>query len=194
MCLVPLASPCIDRVRPGCRQPDRHIRLSGHRRSCRPRRSPPSPNKGVCPGSTPLADHVDHRDTARRRACGTACRIAGPANIARPDRGPHAAHRSGRVVAAHAGSAGHARRCRLRRTGNRRLRCRSPIWRIWRWPTTRSSPAPPRTIQAAQGNWVQTGLPPNPRLGYVAEEVGAAGHVRQAGRFCRAAIHHRRTN
>ncbi len=38
-------------------------------------------------------------------------------------------------------------------------------------------------IQAAHGNWVQTGLPPNPVLGYVAEEVGAGGSAGMQGGF-----------
>ncbi len=38
-------------------------------------------------------------------------------------------------------------------------------------------------IRAAQGNWVQTGLPPNPRLGYVAEEMGSAGSAGMQGGF-----------
>lgn len=38
-------------------------------------------------------------------------------------------------------------------------------------------------ICAAQGNWVQTGLPPNPRLGYIAEEMGSAGSAGMQGGF-----------
>ena len=38
-------------------------------------------------------------------------------------------------------------------------------------------------ISAAQGNWVQTGLPPNPRLGYIAEEMGSAGSAGMQGGF-----------
>jgi cobalt-zinc-cadmium efflux system outer membrane protein len=38
-------------------------------------------------------------------------------------------------------------------------------------------------IRAAQGSWVQTGLPPNPRLGYVAEEMGNAGSAGMQGGF-----------
>jgi outer membrane protein, heavy metal efflux system len=38
-------------------------------------------------------------------------------------------------------------------------------------------------ISAAQGHWVQSGLPPNPRLGYIADEMGAEGSAGKQGGF-----------
>ena len=38
-------------------------------------------------------------------------------------------------------------------------------------------------IRAAEGTWVQTGLPPNPRMGYIAEEMGNAGSAGMQGGF-----------
>jgi cobalt-zinc-cadmium efflux system outer membrane protein len=38
-------------------------------------------------------------------------------------------------------------------------------------------------VRAAQGNWVQVGLPPNPEIGYAANEVGDEGRAGQQGGF-----------
>ena len=38
-------------------------------------------------------------------------------------------------------------------------------------------------IRAARGNWLQSGLPPNPVMGYVAEEVGRSGSAGMQGGF-----------
>lgn len=36
-------------------------------------------------------------------------------------------------------------------------------------------------VQAAQGRWVQAGLPPNPRLGYSGQQLGSGGQAEQQG-------------
>jgi len=38
-------------------------------------------------------------------------------------------------------------------------------------------------VRAARAQWVQTGLPPNPTIGYSGEEIGADGHAGQQGAF-----------
>jgi outer membrane protein, heavy metal efflux system len=38
-------------------------------------------------------------------------------------------------------------------------------------------------VEAAQGNWVQVGLPPNPRVGYSGDEMGDDGTAGQQGGF-----------
>jgi len=38
-------------------------------------------------------------------------------------------------------------------------------------------------VAAARGDWVQAGLPPNPHIGYLAEEMGDAGRAGQQGGF-----------
>lgn len=36
-------------------------------------------------------------------------------------------------------------------------------------------------VSAAQGNWVQVGLPPNPRAGYLGQQLGSGGRAEQHG-------------
>jgi cobalt-zinc-cadmium efflux system outer membrane protein len=38
-------------------------------------------------------------------------------------------------------------------------------------------------VQAARGNWVQAGLPPNPSVGYEGQQIGSAGRAEQDGVF-----------
>ncbi len=38
-------------------------------------------------------------------------------------------------------------------------------------------------LQAARGNWLQVGLPPNPHLGYLGSEIGNSGRAGQQGGF-----------
>ncbi len=38
-------------------------------------------------------------------------------------------------------------------------------------------------VRAAQGNWLQAGLPPNPNVGYVGQQLGSHGEAEQQGVF-----------
>ncbi|MEX2176636.1 MAG: TolC family protein [Pirellulaceae bacterium] len=38
-------------------------------------------------------------------------------------------------------------------------------------------------VQAARGNWIQAGLPPNPVVGYEGQQIGSAGRAEQDGVF-----------
>jgi cobalt-zinc-cadmium efflux system outer membrane protein len=38
-------------------------------------------------------------------------------------------------------------------------------------------------VQAARGNWIQAGLPPNPNVGYEGQQIGSAGRAEQDGVF-----------
>jgi len=38
-------------------------------------------------------------------------------------------------------------------------------------------------VQAARGNWIQAGLPPNPNVGYDGQQIGSAGRAEQDGVF-----------
>jgi cobalt-zinc-cadmium efflux system outer membrane protein len=38
-------------------------------------------------------------------------------------------------------------------------------------------------VQAARGNWIQAGLPPNPSFGYEGQQIGSAGRAEQDGVF-----------
>lgn len=38
-------------------------------------------------------------------------------------------------------------------------------------------------VEAARGNWVQAGLPPNPRVGYEGQQIGSDGRAEQDGVF-----------
>lgn len=38
-------------------------------------------------------------------------------------------------------------------------------------------------VQAARGNWIQAGLPPNPNFGYEGQQIGSAGRAEQDGVF-----------
>ena len=43
-------------------------------------------------------------------------------------------------------------------------------------------------VQAARGNWIQVGLPPNPSFGYEGQQIGSAGRAEQDGVFVQQEI------
>jgi outer membrane protein, heavy metal efflux system len=57
------------------------------------------------------------------------------------------------------------------------------IWSSWRFIQNPALARAAARIEALRGRWVQVGLPANPRIGYMAEEMGAEGTAGMQGGF-----------